>query len=126
MPSPFDVIVIGSGFGGAITARRLAEKGMPGRRPGAGVALVPFQCPYPLSRELKRKGLVGAVGNAFLAFSKERWTRSVRPRRRQLPQTARIIRYDRKRTRPPRRECQRGPAPQAPNGDVRLGEVDRE
>jgi cholesterol oxidase len=28
MPTPFDVIVIGSGFGGAIAARRLAEKGM--------------------------------------------------------------------------------------------------
>ena len=28
MRTPFDVIVIGSGFGGAITARRLAEKGM--------------------------------------------------------------------------------------------------
>jgi cholesterol oxidase len=28
MPIPLDVIVIGSGFGGAITARRLAEKGM--------------------------------------------------------------------------------------------------
>ena len=28
MSKPFDVIVIGSGFGGAITARRLAEKGM--------------------------------------------------------------------------------------------------
>ena len=28
MSTSFDVIVIGSGFGGAITARRLAEKGM--------------------------------------------------------------------------------------------------
>jgi cholesterol oxidase len=28
MPSPFDAIVIGTGFGGAIMARRLAEKGM--------------------------------------------------------------------------------------------------
>jgi len=28
MNSPFDVVIIGSGFGGAITARRLAEKGM--------------------------------------------------------------------------------------------------
>jgi cholesterol oxidase len=28
MPAPFDVIVVGSGFGGAIAARRLAEKGM--------------------------------------------------------------------------------------------------
>ena len=28
MSRQFDVIVIGSGFGGAITARRLAEKGM--------------------------------------------------------------------------------------------------
>ena len=28
MPASFDAIVIGSGFGGAITARRLAEKGM--------------------------------------------------------------------------------------------------
>ncbi|HEU4687221.1 MAG TPA: FAD-dependent oxidoreductase, partial [Vicinamibacterales bacterium] len=28
MPTSFDVIVIGSGFGGAIAARRLAEKGM--------------------------------------------------------------------------------------------------
>jgi hypothetical protein len=31
---------------------------------------------------------VVAVGNAFWAFSKERWMRSVRPRVRQLPQTA--------------------------------------
>jgi hypothetical protein len=30
---------------------------------------------------------VGAVGNAFCAFSKERWTRFGRPRLRQLPQT---------------------------------------
>ena len=29
---------------------------------------------------------VVAVGNAFCAFSKERWTRSWRPRLRQLPQ----------------------------------------
>ena len=28
---------------------------------------------------------VVAVGNAFCAFSKERWARSVRPRLRQLP-----------------------------------------
>ena len=28
MSKQFDVIIIGSGFGGAITARRLAEKGM--------------------------------------------------------------------------------------------------
>jgi hypothetical protein len=28
---------------------------------------------------------VGAVGNAFCAFSKERWTRFVRPWLRQLP-----------------------------------------
>jgi hypothetical protein len=36
-------------------------------------------------------GPVVAVGNAFCAFSKERWARSVRPRLRQLPQTARFI-----------------------------------
>ena len=28
MPNSFDVIVVGSGFGGAVTACRLAEKGM--------------------------------------------------------------------------------------------------
>ena len=32
-----------------------------------------------------------AVGNAFCAFSKERWTRSWRPRFRQLPQAGVII-----------------------------------
>ena len=41
------------------------------------------------TREESRRSVV-AVGNAFCAFSKERWTRSWRPRLRQLPQTVRM------------------------------------
>jgi len=37
-----------------------------------------------------------------------------------------ILQYDPPRARPPRRECPQGPAPRAPDQDLRLGEVDRE
>jgi hypothetical protein len=77
-------------------------------------------------RQSEKTGLVGTVGNAFCAFSKERWTRSLRPRLRQFPQTGRIIPYDPEGARPPRRERQERPAPRAPTVDVHLGEVDRE
>ena len=35
----FDFIVIGSGFGGSVSAHRLAEKGLPGSGNGNGPAL---------------------------------------------------------------------------------------
>jgi hypothetical protein len=60
---------------------------------------------------------VVAVGNAFCAFSKELWARSVRPQLRQLPQArrarigARVNHTRIDRTRPAGRERQWGPAP---------------